>query len=209
MGMEYMKDELGRLIEFIEVEYQMFCEKWKNSEGYLKINLKNNLVSDLLENEEIMNAIFSYREFINENNIQLIMDFKEFNTEKAKVNIRAKTRNSIEYKIRNYIQNHESGKVPIEKCLNDLLGIRIICKDKITYNEVKTLVATKDTKLKCIDSTKQDYKATHIYFKYDNYNFQWELQVWNQEDEINNINSHEKYKQDYVKWERENQGGKR
>lgn len=199
-----MNDELIRLIDFIEIEYKMFCEKWQSNENYLRINLKNNLVCDLIENEEIMNTIFSYREFINENNIQLIMDFKEFNSENSKVNIRAKTRNSIEYKIKNYTLNHEFGKVPIEKCLNDLFGIRIICKNKITYDEIKQLIDVRNTKLKCIDSTKQDYKATHIYFKYDNFNFQWELQVWNQEDEINNINSHEKYKQDYVKWEKEN-----
>ena len=66
-------------------------------------------------------------EFINENNIQLLMDFKQFNNEKSKVNIRAKTKNSIEYKIKNYIQNHENGEIPINKCLNDLFGIKIIC----------------------------------------------------------------------------------
>lgn len=61
--------------------------------------------------------------------------------------------------------------------------------------------------LKCIDSSKKEYKATHIYFKQDNFNFQWELQIWNKIDEVNNIISHEKYKQDYAKWERENKGG--
>ena len=41
----------------------------------------------------------------------------------------------------------------------------------------------------------------------NNFNCQWELQIWNKEDEMNNINSHEKYKQDYIKWEKENKGG--
>ena len=63
--------------------------------------------------------------------------------------------------------------------------------------------------MKCIDSSKKAYKATHIYFKQDNWNFQWELQIWNKENEINNINSHEKYKQGYVKWEKENNGGEK
>ncbi len=40
----------------------------------------------------------------------------------------------------------------------------------------------------------------------NNFCFQWELQVWNKIDEINNINSHERYKQDYVRWENENKG---
>ena len=47
----------------------------------------------------------------------------------------------------------------------------------------------------------------YIFFRQGNFNFQWELQVWNKENEINNINSHEKYKQDYIKWEKENKGG--
>lgn len=202
-----MFEELDRLINFIQKEYIEFNEKWQKSNYYYKFNLKNNLVCDLLNNEIMLETIFNYREFINENNIQLLMDFKQFNSEISKVNIRTKTKNSIEFKIKNYNDNHENGKIPIEKCLNDLFGIRIICSQKLNYDEIVNFIKEKHKKLKCIDSSKKDYKATHIYFKQDNFNFQWELQIWNKEDEINNINSHEKYKQDYVKWEKENKGG--
>lgn len=202
-----MLEELEKLIKFIQTEYIQFSKKWQNSDYYTKINLKNNLISDLAENEEILNAVFNYREFINENNIQLLMDFKQFNTENAKVNIRTKAKNSIEYKIKNYIENHENGKVPINKCLNDLFGIRIICTEKIEKDQIAELIKFKFKNLKYIDSSKKNYKATHIYFRQGNFNFQWELQIWNKEDEINNINSHEKYKQDYIKWEKENKGG--
>ena len=202
-----MLDELESLISFIQTEYIQFNKSWQNSNYYTKINLKNNLIVDLSENEEMLNTVFSYREFINENNIQLLMDFKKFNTQNAKINIRTKAKNSIEYKIKNYIENHEDGKVPINKCLNDLFGIRIICTEPIENVQIVELVKFNFKNLKCIDSSKQDYKATHIYFRQDNFNFQWELQVWNKENEINNINSHEKYKQDYIKWEKENKGG--
>ena len=202
-----MLEELEKLIEFIQTEYLHFNKKWQNSNYYTKINLKDNLVIDLSENEEILNAVFNYREFINENNIQLLMDFKQFNTNSAKINIRTKANNSIEYKIKNYIENHENGKVPINKCLNDLFGIRIICAEKIENAQITELIKYKFKNLKCIKSDKKEYKATHIYFRQGNFNFQWELQVWNREDEMNNINSHEKYKQDYIKWEKENKGG--
>ena len=202
-----MFEELERLINFIQKEYIEFNEKWQKSNYYYKFNLKNNLVCDLLNDEMMLETIFNYREFINENNIQLVMDFKQFNSEISKVNIRTKTKNSIEFKIKNYNDNHENGKIPIEKCLNDLFGIRIICSEKINYDEIVNFIKEKHKKLKCIDSSKKDYRATHIYFKQDNFNFQWELQIWNKEDETNNINSHEKYKQDYVKWEKENKGG--
>lgn len=202
-----MLEELDKLINFIRIEYADFTRKWEQSDYYSKINLRSTLVCDVLENKIILDAIISYREFINENNIQLLMDFKQFNTSKSKVNIRTKAKNSIEYKIKNYMENHENGKVPINKCFNDLFGIRIICEDRHTYNEIANLINSKYSDLKCINSSKKDYKATHIYFKMNNFSFQWELQIWNKDDEIKNIESHEKYKQDYVKWENENKGG--
>lgn len=114
------------------------------------------------------------------------------------------SKNSIEFKIENYIKNHEDGKIPINKCFNDLFGIRIICNEELSFDKIVKLINNKYSNLKCIDSSKNEYKATHIYFKKDNFTFQWELQVWNKTDEIRNINSHEKYKQDYIKWENEN-----
>lgn len=204
-----MLEELDKLINFIQTEYIQLTNKWEQSDYYTKVNLKNNQVCDLLENKLILDTIVNYREFINQNNIQLLMDFKKFNSENTTVNIRTKAKNSIEFKIENYIKNHENGKVPISKCFNDLFGIRIICSKELPFDEVLKLINNKYNNLKCIDSTKNDYKATHIYFKKDNYAFQWELQVWNKKDEVNNIISHEKYKQDYVKWENENKGGKK
>lgn len=202
-----MLEEVDKLISFIQTKYIDLTEGWEQSSYYSKINLKNNLVCNVLENKDILDIIINYREFVNENNIQLLMDFKQFNTGRAKVNIRTKSKNSIEYKIKNYIQNHENGEVPINKCFNDLFGIRIICEDDISNNEIADLIKLKYSNLKCINSSKGKYKATHIYFKKDNFSFQWELQVWNKVDEINNIDSHEKYKQDYVRWENENKGG--
>ncbi len=204
-----MLNELENLIKFIQIEYTDLSDKWEESNYYAKINWKNTLVYELLENEKTLNIIFNYREFINENNIKLVMDFKQFNTDIAKVNIRAKLRNSIEFKIKNYILNHENGEIPINKCLNDLFGIRIICKKEISNAQINELIRNKFPNLKCIDSSKKDYKATHIYFKKDNFSFPWELQIWNEINEKNNIYSHEKYKQDYVRWEKESKGGAR
>ena len=87
-----MIEELENLIEFIQKEYREITEKCENSIYYSKINWKNTLVFNLLENKELLDAIICYRDFINENIIQLLMDFKQFNTDTAKVNIRAKAR---------------------------------------------------------------------------------------------------------------------
>ena len=201
-------EELEKLINFIQLEYTIFSEKWENSMYYIKTNLKNTLVKDIIKDNHLLDVVFNYREFINQNNIQLLMDFKQFNTNNETVNIRTKTKNSIEYKIKRYTEKDESGEIPINKCLNDLFGIRLISNKSLEYKDIFELVNEKFENLKCIDSSKKDYIATHIYFKKDNHSFQWELQIWNKMNEINNIISHERYKQDYVKWEKESKGGK-
>lgn len=131
-----MIEDLEKLINFIQSEYNNITDKWENSINYKKINLKSNLVCDLIDNKENFNSIIQYRDFINENIIQLIMDFKQFNNENSKVNIRAKAKNSIEYKMENYIKNHENGRIPINKCFNDLFGIRIICGIELTKEQL-------------------------------------------------------------------------
>lgn len=127
----------------------------------------------------------------------------------SEINSRVKATNSIEYKINNYMSiKHEYGKVPINKCFNDIYGIRIILDKAVEYEDIKDFIEKYNyAKIKCYNASKQDYVATHLYFKKNNYSFQWELQIWNKEYEKSNILSHALYKQDYTKWENENKGG--
>lgn len=204
-----MLEELYKLINFIQKEYLEFNEKWKESNYYYKINLRKNEVCDLLNDEEMLNIIFNYREFINANNVQLVMDFQKFNSNYSKISTRVKAKNSIENKITIYTKGseHGDGKIQINKCLNDLFGIRIVMEYEFKFEEILDFMEKNYYNLKCRDSSNRGYKAVHIYFKQDNFNFPWELQIWNKKDEMNNIISHEKYKQDYVRWEKENKGG--
>lgn len=201
-------EELEELIKFIKIKYKELDDQWKNSKYYIKINMKNNTVFDLTSNNEMLDMIFNYRELINANNVQLVLDFTKYNSVNAKVNTRVKNKNSVTYKIENYCKNHENGNVPINKCINDLFGVRFISKENLTYEQISEYISNKFSDLKCINAIRQDYKAIHIYFKKDNFSFPWELQIWNEENELSNIEAHEKYKQDYVRWEKENKGGK-
>lgn len=203
-----MLEELDKLIIFIIKEYNRLFEEWKQSNLYLPINQKNKLVKDIKIDNDILNSILNYRLFINENHLDLKLGFDKLNLNNE-VNSRVKAQNSIEYKINNYMtEKHEFGKVPLNKCFNDLYGIRIIFSEKVQYEEIKKFVETRyNGNLKCYDASKGNYIATHIYFKNGNYSFQWELQIWNKNDEKTNIISHEQYKQDYTKWEKENKGG--
>ena len=204
-----MIEELCHLIEYVCDEYNKCEQNWINNENYCKVNLKNKQVIDIVGNDELTNLIFDYREFLGSQDLPIIID--KFKCEKSRINSRIKTKNSSSFKINNYILNHNEGKEPIIKCFNDLFGIRIICKESLNYKIIKENLEKKYPNLLIIDSSKDNgeyqYKATHIYFKSNNFYFRWELQVWNECDEKNNIISHSKYKEDYIKWEKENKGG--
>ena len=47
-----MIEDLEKLINFIQSEYNNITDKWENSINYKKINLKSNLVCDLIDNKE-------------------------------------------------------------------------------------------------------------------------------------------------------------
>ena len=67
-----MLEELERLIKFIEQEYFEFNKQWKESNYYYEINLRKKTINDLID-DNILNAIFNYREFINEKNTKEVL----------------------------------------------------------------------------------------------------------------------------------------
>ena len=93
--------------------------------------------------------------------------------------------------------------MPLKKCINDLYGIRYIFKEDIELSKIIEHVKEKYPKLRYIDSSKNGYRAVHLYFYKDNFDFPWELQIWNTKDINNNRHLHEKYKQGYTVWEKE------
>ena len=98
-----MDNNLENLIKYIKLKHAELSCKWKNNKEYLKINLKNIEVRDIINHSEILDTVFKYREFLNENNIQLSIDFEKFNIYNNKVNTRVKQKNSVEYKFKNYM----------------------------------------------------------------------------------------------------------
>lgn len=170
------------------------------SEKYLRVNLKKTCVSRVQKESGILDLIWAYRNFIEDNGViaNTAFELSEFG---QTINIRIKTQNSIEYKIEKYIFSREKGMMPVNKCLNDLVGIRVFISDKVSHKNIREHIEDSYPKLKCIDSSKDGYIATHIYFKTDNFSFPWELQIWRTEDRENNLKSHKQYKQEYIKWE--------
>ena len=53
-------------------------------------------------------------------------------------------------------------------------------REPLTFDEVYSFIEdTYPNRYRCIDSSKFDYKAVHLYFKENNQSFPWELQIWN------------------------------
>lgn len=200
-------DELNKLINLIQKKYDEINEKWTKEPNYSPIHMKKNRVEDIYKDESLLLQVFSYRQFINDNTSDIVNEIQNQNFVN-RINTRVKALNSIQFKIQNYEYNHENGKIALKKCLNDIYGIRIIFEEDIKYEETKKYIENNYSNLKCIESirgTKGDYHAIHVYFgNDDNYRFQWELQIWDKKHEKTNLESHAKYKQEYTKWEQEN-----
>lgn len=201
-----MFEDLDIIISKIQVNYDKICSLW-DERCQDKINLKKNMVINVRQNPEIINTIIKYRALLNDVAPEIGFEIYGVMYNNSTVSFRVKTQNSIEYKIDNYIKNHLRGEIPLRKCFNDLMGIRIIIDVGFEHKDVCDFMKKYYKNYKCINSSKNEYIATHIYFEKGNLYFPWELQVWQKNDEENNIKSHSLYKQRYTKWEFENGGG--
>ena len=177
-----------------------------------KINLRNEEIKkasldyDASYYFSFFSAISEYRESLKQNlatseiNILLQSSGQGFTIESRIKNI-----NSIFSKIYQYINlKNEKGSVAINKCLNDLFGLRIILNfnnfDEL-FNRLNYLAEQRNWKFKIINASKTEYKAIHLYISKDNYSLPWEIQFWLAKDDVSNRNSHAKYKQSYTSWE--------
>lgn len=198
--------KLDSLIEQILELHKNISYKWQKTGNPSLVNLKKTCITNIKNDDTLLNLVWKYQDFITlaEEILSFIFSLSESD---QVVNTRIKTKNSIEYKIEHYFLYHENGHIPINKCLNDLFGIRVILSGKFSHADILKHIIEQYPKLRCIDSSKADYIATHVYFKSDNFSFPWELQIWKTEDRNKNLNSHRKYKQEYTHWEEESKGG--
>lgn len=144
-----------------------------------------------------------YRKFMAAHQLDVSQEISSLQSDVSRISVRIKQLNSIEYKIYRYNVGELRGKVPINKCLNDLFGMRIIMDDSFTHDDLKEHIEESYPDMKLTDASKKEYVASHLYIKPSNQSFPWELQIWKKEDERNNLESHKLYKQDYTSWENE------
>ena len=191
--------------------YEEFTAKWNDEYKGVKINLRKKTIKEVGGVDgPLYGDVVSYLSFLNENSPLITVCLLQHGEFVFRVSCRVKARNSVVYKMDHYTntKEHEFGNVSVNKCLNDLFGARLILDDNITFEELNALVNDLGIKnIRCMDSSKGDYLASHIYFRKDNKNFPWELQIWTKQNELNNLESHKMYKQGYTKWEEESKKG--
>lgn len=199
-----------KIIHIMYEEHNAHLNKWINGETNV-YNLKKTCVcdvysscnDDILIKENFKQYMDKYIDTLNDLYLKIVERiYSECN---IFVIGRIKGQESITLKLYKK-SNEKDGKFPILKCLNDLLGFRIIDSQytKNKDNLVKYLddvISASKCRIKHLDRVNGDYKAFHIYFQgIDNKSFPLELQVWDLNDEKINLQSHEIYKKEYTSW---------
>jgi Region found in RelA / SpoT proteins len=206
---EYDIDKLYSLIlEITDIHRAYYL---KRGPDFIPINLKNTEVRHIIEQVDDSNTCIIKKEFhtilnsylSNIDELTIDLDL-EYTYKDLDLRFRVKQSESIIYKLIHYFSGkQEKGKIPLNKCLNDLLGFRVIMPgfDHDCEKFAKMCCIIKESyKIRYINSSKGDYRATHVYFYGEsNKNFPWELQIWLPEDYQRNEKSHSLHKQEYKK----------
>ena len=194
--------DLTTLIVGVHNEVSLKWVQFSEEKGIILFNQKSTRVADI-EEKNLMPVIKQYTSFLN--SCIEVTQFDRTDREFT-INNRIKSANSIEEKYDDYLKREEEGKVSINKCFNDLFGIRAIIEcDELTHTDICNEMKKAGLKCEKKDEIHKEYnhryRATHIYFKRDNRTFNWELQIWRSADEKENQISHTHHRYEYKKWE--------
>lgn len=145
---------LYRLIEDVQEEYDRVTTLWMDyahSESIDLQNLKRVRVKHFPDTPGVREEVMLYRDFITENldDTEILShDLEEF-----KASYRIKTEDSLLDKIDRYIANPNlQGNTPLNRCLNDLCGIRVTSDFDMGTNKLLTQVSEQYPDLKILDS---------------------------------------------------------
>lgn len=185
--------EIFEVIENINELHKNFSFEIRD---ILTYNLRRNvskIVTDHGIDKDFQLLINDYKTALNIHAV----DFQEIQIRFPSVRSRIKQGESISEKLIYYKQTRENGAIPINKCLNDFLGFRLMVSN---LSEICKEIE-KDARIEKIISRKYprddgDYHAYHLYFKNrKNVYFPWELQIWDITQAAQNELSHKEHKQ--------------
>lgn len=214
MKKDVLVNDLNEMIDNIDNLHSIVSKNWMSYAVDKKIpifNQKSEKVCEL-DDDNLITTIIEYGLFLNGISIQNRIDWK--NTNDFTTNYRIKTPNSIMDKYYDYCNyGPHNGKVPVNKCFNDVFGARVIigCQE-LNLSDIEKIVNHKNN-IKLEDKNfdginpNEMYRAAHIYFKgkenneENNKMFRWELQIWKKSQEAVNHKSHLSHRFKYRYWE--------
>ena len=178
-----------KLINVINNVHLQYSQDYFETGKVEKINLSRTIV----DTEHILRYRINLHESINDYLVsQDLTDITYF--------YRVKTSESILDKISRYTQNTD--KFPVNNWMNDIFGARII----LSADDISQIIELLDQWQECYGlknwyfRDKEGYRGLHVYFKNkSNFYFPWELQIWDEGDVENNIESHRLHKRSFVK----------
>lgn len=185
-----MFEKVERLISEINKLHLAFSEDYFETGKIEKVNLKHTLSKVPIEH--ILSYRLNLHESINDYLFRAgLRDISYF--------YRVKTSESIINKIKRFEMRSEG--YPVNSILNDIFGARVIVNSQDVAQIMQRLdnwkeqYGLKNWYLR----DKQEYIGIHVYFKNtSNFYYPWELQIWDEKDAEHNIQSHMKYKRDFV-----------
>lgn len=207
-------DDIKQLIFEINDIHNDFSNQWFEQHSTYPLNLNKKQVRNVCSviNEDMFfldgnfySNIKGYITKLKELVISIKLMELDYTYNQYDFRSRVKQNESIINKLKFYqVGKDGKGAYGLNKCLNDLLGFRIEVEDfnhDCEHFEKMCLDLTTQINIKKINSTKDNYNATHIYFYGDsNRFFPWELQIWNPIHVETNDFSHAQHKQEYTKW---------
>lgn len=205
---------IQKLINDINEEHQELSTTFFMKNNSNSFNLRRKQVNHITEvtqkeknfsiDSDFLKLLSTYREELNF--FAALTDLGEHYNQ-VELRTRTKESASIVNKLKFYrLGKIEAGKMPINKCLNDLFGFRIYLDSfdhtKECFQEAcKELKNRYKNRIDFRDASKGNYKAFHFYLYGESWNyFPWELQIWKNVDRETNDSSHKEHKQQYTKW---------
>lgn len=195
MGTQYSATSLSFIIEQINGYQVKFNSEFKN-EHPNNINFGSRNVTECIMSSDFYPMIWEYFEFLNEN---FVGSNEHLDGIGLGLGSRIKLKDSAHQKLRHYAAREISqGRIAMIKCLNDLMGFRIIFSDVDVAEVLNVLEEKKVAGVVSRYYSREEglYKGIHCYFKVDNKSFPWELQIWDKEWEQANLEDHARHEQE-------------
>ena len=171
-------DEIIEIIEKINELHICFNQRLQKSFPS-RINYSKKQVNHLMDSTELKGIFLDYIENYYQE-LKIFIQSELYNLD-LNLDFRIKERESLDDKLYRYYMGKEKGQIPLQKCVNDIFGMRIITPVNLIESKefTKKCEELKDRKIIYFYYTRHDnkYNGIHLYFKGKSNNYlPWELQ---------------------------------